>query len=169
MKYLEATELIKNLSKKYSVIMEDHFTAFYKEEDHFTVFYKDYPIAAIGCVDSSRYQVVLYVDNSYFGKLPFSNKLYMILSELSVTPCANRYNLYNVIISNTDSLLTVYGHRLILGKTKFSTYGITSKYLKHDKYMFTDGELMDLINYLLTLPNGNKLAKIAELGKTLVE
>lgn len=79
MKYSSAEKQIKALSSKYDINMADgDFSILYNgETDDVYV--------------SGDYEYILYVENSRtFSKLPFSNKLYMILAELAMTPLDER-------------------------------------------------------------------------------
>jgi len=79
MKYSEAETRIKALSSKYG---------FYRDEaGDFTVRYKQIDYAY---VDSDFQYKLVSFDNDAFQKLPFSNKLYMILAELAMTPLEER-------------------------------------------------------------------------------
>lgn len=79
MYYSEAEKQIKALSSKYNFSMID---------GDFNVLYN----GKIGAVYvSGGYEYGLYVFNAKtFSKLPFSRKLYRILSELTITPPAER-------------------------------------------------------------------------------
>nr|DAM08173.1 MAG TPA: hypothetical protein [Caudoviricetes sp.] len=77
MKYSEAEKRIKALSSKYDVYMGD---------GDFAVDYKNIIVAWVK--GDERY--LFYNDETIFKKLPFSNKLYMILSELAITPLDER-------------------------------------------------------------------------------
>jgi len=77
MKYSEAKKQIKALSSKYNVNMAGGY---------FFVNYKNTLVAWVK--NNKRYS--LYNDENLFKKLPFSNKLYMILSELAITPLDER-------------------------------------------------------------------------------
>jgi len=77
MKYSEAEKQIKALSSKYDVYMVD---------GDLTVYYKNIIVAWV----NSEERYLLYNDESCFKKLPFSNKLYMILAELAMTPLDER-------------------------------------------------------------------------------
>lgn len=78
MKYSEATRAIVSLSRKYSINVDmDNFNVKYKGED----------IAYVPAYQ--QYFVKVWIEK-YFSKLPFSNKLYMILSELAMTPLNER-------------------------------------------------------------------------------
>lgn len=77
MKYSEAEKHIKALSSKYNVYMAD---------GDFSVNYKNMLVAWVK--NDKRY--LLYNNENDFKKIPFSNKLYMILSELAITPLDER-------------------------------------------------------------------------------
>lgn len=78
MKYSEAKNQIEQLSSKYSIDMSDGDFVVYKKRGN---------IAYVSGYD--RYAFAFY-DGDVFPKLPFSNKLYMILSELAMTPLDER-------------------------------------------------------------------------------
>ena len=79
MKYDEAKKQIEQLSSKYSIDMSDgDFNVVYKERGN-TAYVAGY----------ERYEFAFY-DEDIFQKLPFSNKLYMILAELAMTPLDKR-------------------------------------------------------------------------------
>lgn len=80
MKYSEAEEQIKTLSKKYSIDM-DEFSGY------FNINYKGKEVAFVS--SDGEYSVGVW-DSKYFHKLPFSNKLYMILAELAITQLDER-------------------------------------------------------------------------------
>ncbi|AAP74506.1 hypothetical protein phiJL1_ORF93 [Lactobacillus phage phiJL-1] len=77
MKYSEAEKQIKALSSKYNVNMAD---------SDFIVNYKNMLVAWVK--NNKRY--LLYNDENHFKKIPFSNKLYMILAELAITQLDER-------------------------------------------------------------------------------
>lgn len=77
MKYSEAEKQIKALSSKYNFNMAD---------SDFIVNYKNMLVAWVK--NNKRY--LLYNNENCFKKIPFSNKLYMILSELAMTPLNER-------------------------------------------------------------------------------
>lgn len=79
MKYGEAKKQIEQLSSKYSIDMSDgDFNVVYKERGN-TAYVAGY----------DRYAFAFY-DGDVFPKLPFSNKLYMIMAELAMTPLDKR-------------------------------------------------------------------------------
>lgn len=77
MKYSEAEKQIETLSSKYDVNVDSQM--------YFEVCFKGYSVAII----NKRYELHLW-NYRFFSKLPFSNKLYMILSELAMTPLNER-------------------------------------------------------------------------------
>lgn len=77
MKYSEAEKQIKALSSKYNFNMSD---------GDFIVNYKNMLVAWVK--NNKRY--LLYNNENCFKKIPFSNKLYMILAELAMTPIDER-------------------------------------------------------------------------------
>ena len=77
MKYSEAKKAIEALSSKYHISMTN---------GDFIVNYKFMLVAWVK--NDKRYS--FYNDENIFKKLPFSNKLYMILSELAITPLDER-------------------------------------------------------------------------------
>ena len=78
MKYIEANKQIEALSRKYSTKLNDF-------SKYFNINYKGSEIAYID--DEERYGIAVW---KHFSKLPFSNKLYMILAELAMTPLDER-------------------------------------------------------------------------------
>ncbi|WPC19451.1 hypothetical protein N6G95_09570 [Pediococcus inopinatus] len=79
MKYSEAKKQIKTLSSKYDIDI--------KGGNFFNVNYKGSEAAYIS-IKKPYYVNVWYEDR--FKQLPFSNKLYMILAKLAVTPLDER-------------------------------------------------------------------------------
>ena len=77
MKYSEAVKQIEELSSKYRVYMTD---------ENFTITYKNMIVAWV--INKQRY--LFYNNEDHFNKLPFSDKLYMILAELAITPLDKR-------------------------------------------------------------------------------
>lgn len=80
MKYSEAKKKIKALSSKYDIDMSD---------GDFNVIYKGRQYDSFSVNGSCQY--LIYISsNENFKKLPFSNKLYMIMAELAMTPLDER-------------------------------------------------------------------------------
>ncbi len=80
MKYSEAEKQITALSNKYSIDM-DEFSGY------FNINYKGKEVAFVN--SDSEYSIGVW-NSKTFHKLPFSNKLYMVLSELALTPLDKR-------------------------------------------------------------------------------
>ena len=79
MKYSEAKKAIEALSSKYDVSMG---------YGDFNLVYKGITVAVY--VDGyKQYKLDVY-NKEFFSKLPFSNKLYMIMAELAMTPLDER-------------------------------------------------------------------------------
>lgn len=160
MKYSEATKAIKNLSKKYSVL---------NDGDFYDILYNGSTVLDI--LKSGQYDFGMSIDESYFDSLPFSHKLWMIASELAMTPLNEREeHKWNVIVGNDDSKIgsivawekSLLGHGYVL-----SLDGLD--HLTYDGAVFTDKEFNDLIKHIKTLPDGEYQAKVAEHGKKEVQ
>lgn len=120
MKYTDAKKEIEALSSKYSAYKD-------KDTEFFNVYYKNREVAYVRT--NKRYSVTVWFEK-YFPKLPFSNKLYMILSELTMTPIDERVeekkylvkafgNYLNIrAIDNYPSINTSYENSAI--HTKFT-------------------------------------------------
>lgn len=94
MKYSEAKETIKSLSSKYSIDMD---------EGDFNVTYKE-----TKCYVSGNRQYIFRIsDGENFKKLPFSNKIYMILAELAMTPLDERAEVKKYYVKAYDSVMYV--------------------------------------------------------------
>ena len=163
MKYNEATKLIKGLSKEYSIDNNG--------KRYFEIIYKSKSIAWVN--KQERFNLGVADTLAYeFDKLPYSHKLWMILSELAMTPLDKRKDghKWNVIIGNDDK-----GELSIIAWQKNFTgheYALSfndSDDLTDDEVIFTNEEFSDLIKYIKTLPDGEWQAKVAEHGKTLVK
>lgn len=127
MKYSEAKKAIEALSSKYSAY-KDKYTNF------FNVYYKNGEVAYVRT--NERYSVTVWFENT-FEKLPFSNKLYMILSELAITPLGERaeekkyyvkifdgeFGYLNIDIS-TGQMITDTIHETECVKSKFTNKAI---------------------------------------------
>lgn len=103
-------------------------------------------------------------------------KVYQLASVLTSTPICDRgdiedintpCNLWNVIISN-DGENGQFSY--IAWNRDYHVVPVSHTQLMINRdYQFSDGEFLDLINYLKFLPDGNKQSEIAKLGKTPVE
>lgn len=127
MKYSEAEKQIKALSRKYSVKL-DRFS------DTFKVNYKNGEVAYVK--NYERYSVTVWFEN-YFKKLPFSNKLYMIMSELAMTPLAERVGqkkyFIHVFRSQQDGYLALVNDKAKFGSRLEATgFGIKTRFTKKE-------------------------------------
>ena len=120
MKYSEAEKQIKALSSKYDIYMGD---------GDFAVDYKNIIVAWVK--GNERY--LFYNDEKCFKKLPFSNKLYMILSELAITPLDERVEEKKYHVKAFQAYLNI---RLIDNSssinTSYETYAIHTKFTKKE-------------------------------------
>ena len=105
MKYSEAKKQIKALSGKYDIDMGDRdFNIVYKGNIRNTYVH-----------GYCRY--VLHVeDDRTFSKLPFCNKLYMILAELAITPLDERVEEKKYYVKVYDSLTGYLNINYFTGK-----------------------------------------------------
>jgi len=162
MKYVEASKLIQNLSDDYSINLVAG-----NDEVSFLTGYKAYYKGELVAYVSTKEMYGIYPANYSIYKLPYGNKLWMILSELSMTPIDKRLaeNKCNVIIGNTgDGVYPVWV------KNSNHNYGIRrygAYTLYHKEVLFTNAEFEDLIKHIKNLPDGEFQAKVAEHGKTL--
>ena len=123
MKYSKAEKQIKSLSSKYDIDMSD---------GDFNIVYKG---NRCNTHVSGHYRYYLHVeDNVAFSKFPFSNKLYMILSELAMTPLDERVeeNKYYVKVGDSASgylnINTVTGKMLMMVGNARETEFIKTKF-----------------------------------------
>lgn len=103
MKYSEAEKQIKALSSKYNFNMSD---------GDFIVNYKNMLVAWVK--NNKRY--LLYNNENCFKKIPFSNKLYMILAELAMTPIDERVEEKKYYVKVYDSLTGYLNINYFTGK-----------------------------------------------------
>lgn len=129
MKYSEAEKQIKTLSKKYHIKMRG---------GNFDVAYNGKPYVTYV---SDIYEYGLYVnDVNKFSGMPFSNKLYMILAELAMTPLDERVEEkkhYVKIFNNDFGYLNIEsstGEMVVSGMPE--SYGYKTR--------FTDKEIEEL-------------------------
>jgi len=127
MKYIEAEKQIKALSSKYNVNMAD---------SDFIVNYKNMLVAWVK--NNKRY--LLYNDEDHFKKIPFSNKLYMILSELAITPLDERVEVKKQHVKVYDSALGYLNINTFTGNMSMNDVSEGDGY----KTKFTDKEIEQL-------------------------
>lgn len=128
MKYSEAKKAIEALSSKYSAYKD-------KDTDFFNVYYKNDEVAYVQ--PNKQYSVTVWLEK-YFSKLPFSNKLYMILAELAMTPLDKRLEdekYFIHVFKGCDGYLNFYG-----GKPELNDASDGGEY----KVKFTDKEIEQL-------------------------
>lgn len=113
MRYSEAKQQIEALSSKYSAY-KDKYTNF------FNVNYKNVEVAYVR--SDERYSFNFWSENN-FQKLPFSNKLYMILSELAMTPLDERKEDKKYQVKAFGGMLNVniFGTAMFLFEDKLKT------------------------------------------------
>ncbi|UKM63091.1 hypothetical protein [Levilactobacillus phage ENFP1] len=165
MKYSEASKLIQKLSDDYSInlITENSVVGFLAG---YNVYYKGELVVYV----STNTMYGIYPANVYLYKLPSGNKLWMILSELAMTKPSERLSepKYNVIIANVGFNINTVWYKL----DQFFPYDVDTiddDDLVMNKYIFTEEEYKELIQYIKTLPDGEYQAKVAEHGKTLIK
>lgn len=119
MKYGEAKKQIEALSSKYTITMGDY---------DFNVKYKgDIDVAYVE--DYERYALTVY-EEEVFERLPFSDKLYTILSELAMTAPEDRKDIkkYFIHVLKEDTgYLNVIGGKIELDDNYEST-GFKTKF-----------------------------------------
>lgn len=136
MKYSEAKKQIEALSSKYSAY-KDKYTNF------FNVNYKNAEVAYTR--SDKRYSFNFWSENN-FQKLPFSNKLYMILSELAMTPLDERIDEKKYHVRICDGLLGYLNIDTTADKMRvydiYETYDSYGNCLMKTK--FTDKDIEEL-------------------------
>ena len=158
----EFEEEVKKLSDKYDFSVA-------KELDGHTVHVK-YADKLVLIIYSSQFSLTRIDYSDKFERLPFSHKLWMLASELAMTPYNERFEQrYNVIVGEdrTSFPYTVWAKNGVKA-CLLATAGFKDLQ-EDDDYQFTDSEFKDLIKYIKTLPNGKFQAKVAEHGKQLVK
>lgn len=157
----EFWEELKKLSNNYDLMID------FDTSRDTSVFYKNKRVLII---KESQFNLYRVISHDEFERLPFSHKLWMLASELSMTPYIKRLEQkYNVIIGE-DETFSPYMAWIFSQEGDYLINFAKSKVLqKDDDFQFTDSEFKDLISYIKTLPDGEFQAKVAEHGKRLVE
>lgn len=127
MKYIEAEKQIKALSSKY----ESDFDA-----RDFNVYYKNTLIAWVK--KDRRYSLLNY--ENFFSKIPFSNKLYIILAELAATPIDERVEEKKHYVKIFDGSLGYLNIKALTNKVIVDSQEDTGGF----KTKFTDKEIEQL-------------------------
>ena len=164
MKYSEAIKAIQELSKEYSIDNNG--------KRSFELIYKNKSIAWVDRQEQFNFDLTrTNILASEFNELPYSHKLWMILSELAMTPISEREeHKWNVIVGNNYN----YNGSIVAWENSISNNGYVliidyPNDLSHYLAIFTDKQFSDLIKYIKTLPDGEWQAKVAEHGKTEVK
>lgn len=127
MKYSEAKKAIEALSSKYSADFYAHkFNVYYKNE------------LTAGVKKDCRYSFINR--ENIFNKLPFSNKLYMILAELAMTPPDERVEKKKKYVKIYDSGIGYLNINNFTGKMSVNNVSEDNSY----KTKFTDKEIEQL-------------------------
>lgn len=131
MKYSEAEKQIKALSSKYDINMVDgDFNVVYNNNEN-----------KHGIYISGYCEYDLHAgDTSTFSKLPFSNKLYMILAALASTPLAERVEEKKYYVKVYDGVFGYLKINYFTGKMSISDKYESNGY----KTKFTDKEIEQL-------------------------
>lgn len=127
MKDNEAKKQIEALSSKYSAKLD-------KFSETFKVNYKNGEVACVS--NYEQYSVTVWFEK-YFSKLPFSNKLYMILSELAMTPLDERKEekkyFIHVFRSQQDGYLTLVNDKAEFGsRLEATSFSIKTRFTKKE-------------------------------------
>lgn len=166
MKYSEANKLIHKLSDDYftNLITGDIVVGFLAG---YNVYYKGELVVYV----STTTMYGIYPANAYLYKLPYGNKLWMILSELAMTKPSDRLSepKYNVIIANVGFHIRTVWYKVDDQNFSYDVDTIDDDDLVLHEYKFTEKEYKELIKYIKTLPDGEYQAQVAEHGKTLIK
>lgn len=127
MKYSEAEKQIKALSSKYDIKIAG---------GDFVVNYKS--MLAAWVKGNKRY--LFYNDENHFKKIPFSNKLYMILAEIAITKLDERVEVKKYYVKVYDSALGYLNINTFTGKMSMNDVSEGDGY----KTKFTDKEIEQL-------------------------
>lgn len=168
--YEETSKLINGLSKHYRTKLEHSFL----HGDVFSVYYKNKPVCDLSVINMYELYTVDAWRTSL--KLPFGNKLWMILSELVMTPLDKRNgHKFNVVVGKCDIDYNSNMPRRCVVWAKSQSHDnyfylstVNHADLGEDNFTFSESEYVKLICFIKRLPDGNTQAKIAELGKQAV-
>jgi len=159
MTYEKAAQLIENLNEDYHVV----FPKYEDESYDFQVYYVSTLFATI---PNKKIQKIITFENIL--KLKKGYSLWMILSQLAITPIKKRRGKqYNVVIVNNPRKTIAYPFEVWMNdKNGFFLSYVTEDELKNNlSTHFNEGQYNQLINYIKTLPDGEFQAKVAEHGK----
>ncbi|WP_180273922.1 hypothetical protein [Lactiplantibacillus plantarum] len=130
MKYTDAKKQIEALSSECSAYTD-------KDIDFFIINYKNGNVASVRT--NEQYSVTVWFEKC-FSKLPFSNKLYMILSELAMTPPDERVEEKKYYVKVYDSGIGYLNINNFTGKMSVNNISEDNSY----KTKFTDKEIEQL-------------------------
>lgn len=163
MKYSEFKEAVEGLSKHYSV---------YRDCGSVDVDYKSHTVLKVPAHQFMVLRMETYKDgyiDRFRESLPYSHRLWMLASEFSMTPIKERKDhRWNVIAGRDSDFNYCSAYRKSESKpgTFFMDSFVAEKSeLEEDAYIFSDEELNQLVTKLKKMPDGDRLVKIAELGK----
>lgn len=169
MKYVEASKLIQKLSDDYSInlVTGENVLGFM---EGYIVYYKGELVVYV----STTTMYGIYSNTAYLYKLPYGNKLWMILSELAMTKPSDRIRKpkYNVIIANNPGKDIMFPFEVWEHDSDnifYLTCVEENELRENNNTIFSENEYYQLIKYIKTIPDGEFQAKVAEHGKTLVE
>jgi len=165
MKYAEASKLIMKLSDDYSTNLSTEKEAGFLSG--YSVYYKGELVAYV----STKEMYGIYPANYSLYKLPYGNKLWMILSELAMTKSSDRViePKYNVIIGNNPSDRYEYIVWQKTGSGVFEQDVVKTELLSDESTQFSPSEYSKLIEFIKTLPDGEFQVMVANHGKALVK
>lgn len=163
MKYSEFKKAVEGLSKHYSV---------YRDCGSVDVDYKSHTVLKVPAHQFMVLRMETY-KNGYIDRfresLPYSHRLWMLASEFSMTPVSERReHRWNVIVGRNkfgeNSGPVAYFKRDDPLDIELS-YAGSVEVLSNEWYVFSDNEFSNLVACLKRQPDGDRLVKIAELGK----
>lgn len=150
MKYSEAKKQIEALSSKYNAYKD-------KDTEFFNVYYKNGEVAYVRT--NEQYSVTVWFEKN-FSKLPFNNKLYMILSELAMTPLDERVEVkkhYVKVFNNWFGYLNIdILNDNVVADTKSETDHIKTKFTNEDIKRLKQREDVPLDWNKVTLEEANE-------------
>lgn len=163
MKYSEFKEAVEGLSKHYSV---------YRDCGSVDIDYKSHTVLKVPAHQFMVLRMETYKDgyiDRFRESLPYSHRLWMLASEFSMTPVSERReHRWNVIVGRN----TTYPYNCsVYAKSeeqagRFIIYrGARIGDLKLECFSLSDDEFDKLITQLKEQPDGDRMAKIAEMGK----
>lgn len=164
MKYSEFKKAVEGLSKHYYVEDNGMFTCVKFKGQTILVIPRKYQYTITKSTRMFKDKVYTFSD-----RVPYSHKVWMLACELSMTPVEDRReHRWNVIVGRNTAY--PYGYSAYAKSEaqsgKFIIYrGAKIGDLKLEYFSLSDDEFDNLITQLKEKTDGDRLAKIAELGK----